>query len=39
MENKSSFKNLTGKSTANRPLGRPGHRFEDSFRIIRCHCE
>ena len=32
-EGTSAFKMLTGKPTGKRPLGRPGHRWEDNIRI------
>ena len=31
-EGRSAFKMLTGKSTGNRPLGRPRRRWEDNIR-------
>ena len=32
-EGRSAFKNLTGKPTGKRPLGRPRHRWEDNIRM------
>ena len=32
-EGRSAFKNLTGKSTGKRPLGRPRRRWEDNIRM------
>jgi hypothetical protein len=32
-EGRSSFKILTGKPTAKRPLGRPRHRWEENIRM------
>ena len=32
-EDKNAFKNLTGKPTGNRPLGRPKYRWEDNTEI------
>ena len=32
-EGRSAFKILTGKSTGNRPLGRPRRRWEDNIRM------
>ena len=33
VEGRSIFKNLTGKPTGNRPLGRPRRRWEDNIRM------
>ena len=32
-ESRSAFKNLTGKPTGKRPLGRPRRRWEDNIRM------
>ena len=32
-EGRSAFKNLKGKPTGKRPLGRPRHRWEDNIRM------
>ena len=32
-EGRSAFKNLTGKPTGNRPLGRPRRRWKDNIRM------
>ena len=32
-EGRSAFKILTGKPTGNRPLGRPGRRWENNIRM------
>ena len=32
-EGRSAFKILTGKPAGKRPLGRPGHRWEDNIRM------
>jgi len=32
-EGRSGFKNFTGKTIGERPLGRPRHRWEDNIRM------